>query len=181
MSRHAPLWCSLSIVAVLLLSACQVVPDEKEAAEASAQQDWLAAFGEFAKLEGEAARARSALLARTGASGKVSEAFVGEWEDALEAYRDGPYDFVAEGGFPKFSEVRGVNDRICAYVEAVLEQKILFIHHVKESQSVSRKSELFDESQALRIQNNRERRAIWDMAVDLRNPPVRGLLSPYGS
>ena len=167
MSRHTQLWCSLSIVAVLLLSACQVVPSEKSAAESDTQQAWLTAFEEFAKLEGEADHARRALLGRAGASGKVSEAFAGEWEDLWAAYQDGPYSFVLEGGFPKFSEVREINDRISDYVEAVLEQKMLYIHHLNESQSASRKSGLFDESQTLRLQNNRERRAIWDMANHL--------------
>ena len=129
----------------------------------------MSAFNEWVELEYEVTQASNALAARVNASplGLSTPYFLDDFEDVQKAYRDGPYSFVLEGGFPKFSEVREINDRISDYVEAVLEQKMLYIHHLNESQDASRKSELFDESQTLRLQNNRERRAIWDMANHL--------------
>jgi len=64
---------------------------------------------------------------------------------------EGPYGFIFNSPFPRFLEVRSINDRIVLHVEAELLVKDLLLDYVRIWDEA-----LYDEANALRIQNNLE-------------------------
>ena len=166
---------------LLLAASCSLSQlTERELTLRENRLAWVTAFDEFKKLELQSGQANSALVGRIVASGKQPSAFHDEWKDLVGAYRDGPYRdgpyrFVLEGNFPRFSEVREVNDRILVHVEARVKELNLYVESFNEDQGESRRRELYDESEVLRKQNNGEYRAVQYAVDDLikawRNDP----------
>lgn len=76
---------------------------------------------------------------------------------------EGPSGFVMGGPFPRFLEVRFLNDRILLYVEAEALRMRLFIESWENSDQA-----LYDTADLMRIQNNIEWNQIWDSVQDLK-------------
>ena len=132
------------------------------------REAWVKAYLEWNALDIQSINSSNAINEQVWVSSKDPIAFLDEFEGMRKAYRDGPYKHViVENKFPQFQQVRKINDRIKAYVEAELEQQMLYIKHLKESQSASRKSELFERSETLRKQNSTEGLRIVSVALDL--------------
>ena len=126
---------------------------------------WLEVWEEFRLLESDSVRRYNELNDKVRASDSQPGEFIDEYRDISDWYRsdDGPYGFVITGGFPRFLEVRSINDQIAIYVEGVQKEQRLYVDHLDTSDR-----DLYDESQSLRIQNNLDWRQIGDLVEDLK-------------
>jgi len=125
----------------------------------------LDVWEEFKLLKIESSRRYIEIEETRIASDLEPYSVIDEWRDLRDWYRgdEGPYGFVYAGKFSRFLEVRAINDRISLYVETMLQQKDLYIRHLETGDRA-----LYDQSDALRIQNNSEWLQIWDLAEDLK-------------
>ena len=125
---------------------------------------WLDVWKEFKAFEAETTQRHRDLVDRGQESDLRPSSFLDEWRELRDWYHgeDGPYGFVLRGTFPRFREVRHINDRILDYVEMALRKQDLYIEHLETSDST-----LYDQSEELRIQNNAEWRHIKDAVSDL--------------
>ena len=125
---------------------------------------WLDVWKEFKGFEAETTQRHRDLVDRGQESDLRPSSFLDEWRELRDWYHgeDGPYGFVLRGTFPRFREVRHINDRILDYVEMALRKQDLYIEHLETSDST-----LYDQSEELRIQNNAEWQHIKDAVSDL--------------
>ena len=145
-------------------SAQETVAPTPSPAVPSELSAWLDAWKELRALKTEATQRHRDLVDRGQESDLRPSSFLDEWRELRDWYHgeDGPYGFVLRGTFPRFREVRHINDRILDYVEMALRKQDLYIEHLETSDST-----LYDQSDELRIQNNAEWRHIKDAVSDL--------------
>ena len=78
-------------------------------------------------------------------------------------FRAGPYSYVMQGGSPKFQEARDIEERLRTFVEQWMKQLGLYIEHMVKEFTV-----LFEQSDELRIEINKEEREIQWAVDDLK-------------
>lgn len=156
----------IAVFAAAVLVGCtdeRVAPTPSPAVP-SELDAWLDAWLEWEALQNEASQRVNDLNDRVLKSDSDPQGFLDEYRELRDWYRgeDGPYNFVLRGTFPRFREVRHINDLISDYVERWLQWNDLYIEYLE-----TRDKALFHQSDELLIRNNRDGRHIKSAVIDL--------------
>ena len=127
--------------------------------------DWLGAFVDLQSRVGANNRAMNDLQERIVAAREQPSAYLDEIRELRNDFSsaDGPYGFRTR--FPRFPDVRVLNERISAWAESALTAQDLYIRYLETGELA-----LYDQADELRIASNAEWRAIQDVATGFLLP-----------